>query len=382
MSREAEGVRKAMRQNIFGVALCAMLFTLSLIRLFRDSVLKPVSDLRLLMSGLRALVVALCSLLLAPCSPAQAQHPVKVHRIGFLSYYPASDPHSGVRLDGLRQGLRELGYVEGKNIIIEYRYGQGKFEQLLPLAQELVHLNVEVLLVSNDLTARAAKQATGTIPIVMVSSGNPIGVGVIASLARPGGNVTGLTSYTAELLGKRLELLKEVVPKVSRFAFLHTDATGDASASRDAFEQTQDAAKALGVQFRLLEVNDANPDFEGAFRVMTKERIGGLITSPAPRITLHRKRILALTDQNRLPAIHPEQQWTNEGGLMSYGANTVDQYRRAAVYVDKILKGARPADLPVERPIKFELVINLKIAKQIGVTIPSHVLLRADRVIR
>src|SRR5215467_6458177 len=312
----------------------------------------------------------------------EAQQPAKVHRIGFLSSYPASDPRITLGREALRQGLRDLGYDDGQNITIEYRYSDGRSERLVQLAQELVRLNVEILLVTNDFTARAAKKATSTIPIVMVSSGNPIGTGVIASLARPGGNVTGLTSYTAELLGKRLELLKEVVPKVSRFAFLHTDATGDASASRDAFEQTQDAAKALGVQFRLLEVNDANPDFEGAFRVMTKERIGGLITSPAPRITLHRKKILALTDQNRLPAIHPERQWTNEGGLMSYGANTVDQYRRAAVYVDKILKGAKPADLPVEAPTKFELIINLKTAKELSLTIPSHVLLRADRVIR
>ena len=314
---------------------------------------------------------------------AQAQQMKKIPRIGILSQFSASDPRNALSLDAFRQGLRDLGYVEGKNINIEYGYGEARYERerSLEVAQDLVRLRVEILVVPNDLTARAAQKATTTIPIVMLSSGNPIGSGVIASLARPGGNVTGLTSYTAELLGKRLELLKEVVPKVSRFAFLH-DASREASASRAAFEETRDAANALGVQFRLVEVMNPNPDFEAAFRVMTKERIGAFITSPVPGISLHQKRILALADQNRLPAMHPEQRWTNDGGLMSYGANAVDQYRRAAVYVDKILKGAKPADLPVEGPTKFELIINLKTAKQLNLTIPSHVLLRADRVIR
>jgi putative ABC transport system substrate-binding protein len=215
----------------------------------------------------------------------------------------------------------------------------------------------------------------------MVGSGNPIGSGVIASLARPGGNVTGLTSYTAELLGKRLELLKEVVPKVSRFAFLNA-ADSAATASGDAFKEAQGAAKVLGVQFKLVEVKAQNPDIEGAFRIMGKERIGAVITSPVPVILFHRKRILELLEKHRIPAMHSQQEWTNTGGLMSYGSNIVDLYRRAAVYVDKILKGAKPADLPVEQPTKFEFVINLKTAKALNLTIPQSVLFRADKVIK
>jgi putative ABC transport system substrate-binding protein len=215
----------------------------------------------------------------------------------------------------------------------------------------------------------------------MWSSGNPIGTGVIASLARPGGNVTGLTSYNAELLGKRLGLLNEVLPKVSRIAFLN-DATSEVSASRAAFEEAQVPAKVLGVQLLSVAVKAPNPDFDGAFGVMTKERIGALIISPGPLMGFHRRRILQLVEQNRIPAMHSAQDWTTAGGLMSYGANQVDQSRRAAVYVDKILKGAKPADLPVEQPMKFEFIINLKAAKQIGLTIPPNVLARADTVIR
>ena len=215
----------------------------------------------------------------------------------------------------------------------------------------------------------------------MWSSGNPIGTGVIASLARPGGNVTGLTSYGAELLGKRLGLLKEVTPKVSRFAFLY-DASSEASASRVAFEEAQEPAKVLGAQLLSVSVKAPSPDFERAFRVMSKERIGGLITSPSPLIGLHRTRILRLLEKNRIPATHATQEWTAAGGLMSYGANQLDLSRRAAVYVDKILKGTKPADLPVEQPTKFEFVINLKTAKALNLTIPQSVLYRADKVIK
>ena len=326
--------------------------------------------------------LALCALLLALCTSAKAQQPIaKLPRIGFLTNSSASDPATALRLDAFRQGLRELGYVEGKTIIIEYRYAEGKSERLTELTEELVRLKVDILVVPNDTTARAAKKSTATIPIVMASSGNPIGTGVIASLARPGGNVTGLTSYNAELLGKRLELLKEVLPKVSRFSFL-SDASTEVSASRAAFKEAQGPAKALGVQLQLVDVKAPNPDFEGAFRLMAKERIGALITSPGPLLGFHRKRILQLVDQNRIPAIHPAQEWTNAGGFMSYGANGADLARRAAVHVDKILKGAKPADLPVEQPKKFEFIINLKAAKQIGLTIPPSVLARADRVIK
>ena len=323
----------------------------------------------------------LATIILTTVSSAEAQQPAKVPRIGFLNSGFASDPATALRLDAFRQGLRDLGYVEGKTIIIDSRYAEGKLERLPELAEDLVRLKVDILVVQNDLTARAAKKATITIPIVMASSGNPIGTGVIASLARPGGNVTGLTSYSAELLGKRLALLKEVLPKVSRFAFLY-DASSEASASKEAFKEAREPAKAFGVQFKSVEVRAPNPDLEGAFRDMAKERIGGLITSPSPLIGLHRKRILQLAEQNRIPAMHPTQDWTATGGLMSYGANTVDLSRRAAVYVDKILNGAKPADLPVEQPTKFEFVVNLKTAKALNLTIPQSVLFRADRVIK
>jgi putative tryptophan/tyrosine transport system substrate-binding protein len=334
----------------------------------------------LLARGISAMFFLFCSVLLAPCYAAQ-QPPGKVPRIGFLTNVSASDPAAALRFDAFRQGLRELGYIEGKTIIIEYRYAEGKPERLPELAEDLVRLKVELFVVPNDLTARAAKKATTTIPIVMTSSGNPIGTGVIASLARPGGNVTGLTSYNAELLGKRLGLLKEVVPKVSRFAFLN-DASSEASASRAAFEEAQGPAKVLGVQLLSVAIKAPNPDFEGAFRTMIKQRIGALITSPSPLIGLHQKRILQLAEQNRIPAVHPTADWTNAGGLMSYGANQVDLSRRAAVYVDKILKGTKPADLPVEQPTKFDFVINLKTAKALNLTIPQSVLFRADRVIK
>jgi putative tryptophan/tyrosine transport system substrate-binding protein len=311
---------------------------------------------------------------------ADAQQPA-VPRIGFLTNESASDWATALRLDAFRHGLGELGYVEGKNIIVEHRYAEGKSERLTELAEDLARLKVDIFVVPNDTTARAAKKATPAIPIVMTSSGNPIGSGVVASLARPGGNVTGLTSYSAELLGKRLELLKETLPDVSRFAFLN-DASSEVSASRAAFEEAQGPAKILGVQLQSIGVKAGNPDFERAFRVMAKDRIGALITSPGPLLGFHRKKILQLATQTRIPAIHPTEEWANSGGLMSYAANRVELSRRAAVYVDKILKGAKPGDLPVEQPTKFELAINLKTAKQIGVMIPPNVLARADRVIR
>jgi putative tryptophan/tyrosine transport system substrate-binding protein len=327
-------------------------------------------------------ILTLCAMLFALCFSASAQQPGgKVPRIGFLINSRASDPVITLGFAAFRQGLHDLGYTDGKNINFEYRYTEGKSEQLEELAAELVRLKIDIFVVPNDFTARAAKKASATIPIVMASSGNPIGSGVIASLAQPGGNVTGLTSYSAELLGKRLGLLKEVVPKVSRFAFLH-DASGGASASGDAFKDAQRDAKVLAVMLRLIEVRAPNPDIDGAFQVMVKERIGGLITSPAPLISFHRKRILRLVEQNRIPAIHSTEAWTNDGGLMSYGANALDQYRRAAAFVDKILKGTKPADLPVEGPTKFVFVINLRAAKQIGLTIPQSVLFRADKVIK
>ena len=320
---------------------------------------------------------ALCAVLLAPGRSAEAQQAAKVPQIGFLT--TGGRATSVASVDAFRQGLRELGYVEGKNINIEYRYAEGRFERLPELAKELVRLKVDIFLVPSAAVARPTTKVTATIPIVMVNAGDPIASGVVASLARPGGSVTGLTTYSPELLGKRLELLKEVVPKVSRFAFLIEP---DSTANRTFFTDAQLAAKALGVNFQVVEVKVPNPDFEGAFRFIVKERIGALVTEATQLITFYRQRILELVEQNRIAAIHSEQEWANAGGLMSYGANRVDSYRRAAVYVDKILKGAKPADLPIEGPMKFEFVINLKAAKTLNLSIPQSVLYRADRVIK
>jgi len=325
--------------------------------------------------------LALGALLLALCTPGRAQQPmVKVPKIGFLANGSASDAPTALRLEAFRQGLRELGYIDGKNINIEYRYAGGRFERLPELAEELVRLKVDILVVTTDLTAVAARKSTPTIPIVMASSGNPIGSGLAASFARPGGNVTGLYQYSPELVGKRLELLKEVVPKVTRFAFVHSL---DGVAARSGFDdQGKAAAKSLGVQFQLEEVKAPDSDLEGAFLAMVKQHIGAFVMSSAPLLGLHRKKVLQLVEQTRIPAIYPDQDWATAGGLLSYGANIVDQYRRAAVYVDKILKGAKPANLPVEQPKKFEFIVNLKAAKQIDLTIPPSVLARADKVIR
>jgi putative ABC transport system substrate-binding protein len=320
---------------------------------------------------------ALCAMLLALSVSIEAQQLKKVPRIGFLT--PGGEATLELNREAFRQGLRELGYLEGKNITIEYRYAQGKFERLPELAEELVRLKVDIIIAVNATAARAVKNVTTNVPIIVPNAGDPIGSGLVASLARPGGNVTGLTNYTQELVGKRFELLKEVVPKVSRFAFL-SDA--DSETSRRIFPDAQLAAQVFAVKLQLVEVKAPNPNFDGAFRVMAKDHIGALITSSGPLIRFHRKRILELVEQNRIAAIHPEDQWVNAGGLMSYGANQVDLYRRAATYVDKILKGAKPADLPVEQPTKFELVINLKAAKQIGLTIPQSMLYRADKVIK
>jgi ABC-type uncharacterized transport system substrate-binding protein len=312
-------------------------------------------------------------------SLAEAQQPKSVPRIGFLSHelHPSDSrtpsPHN---LEAFRRGLRALGYIEGKNIIAEYRYAEGRFERLPALAEELVRLNVEIIVVTNSAVARGATKATSTIPIVIASGSDPVRSGLVVSLARPGGNVTGLTNYSAELLGKRLELLKEVVPKVSRFAYLNDP---NIAASRAMFKDGQVAAQTLGVQFQLVEVKTRDPDIEGAFQVMVKERIGALITAVS---SFHRKRVLELVEKNRMPAIHPTIPWIDGGGLMCYGVNSPDLYRRAATFVDKILKGAKPADLPVEQPTKFEFGINLKTAKQLGLTIPQSVLYRADKVIK
>jgi ABC-type uncharacterized transport system substrate-binding protein len=333
----------------------------------------------------KILVYALPVLILSTIHLAEAQQPKGVPRIGVLSrgLHPSDSrepsPHN---FEAFRQGLRELGYIEGKNIIIESRYAEGRFERFPALAEELVLLKVEIIVVDSFTTASAVKKVTTTIPIVVAGGATQIGSGLVASLARPGGNVTGLTNISTELLGKRLELLKEVVSKVTRFAFL---SDSDSEGSKAMFKETQVAAQTLGVKFQLVEVKaQDNPDFDGAFRLMAKERIGAIIISPSPRLnlSLHQKRILELLEQARMPAMHPNVSWMDDGGLMYYGANSRDLYRRAATYVDKILKGEMPADLPVEQPKKFEFIINLKTAKQIGLTIPPNVLARADKVFK
>jgi ABC-type uncharacterized transport system substrate-binding protein len=324
--------------------------------------------------------MALSTVLFALSVRVEAQQLGKIPRIGFLAISSVSNSETALRHDAFRQGLHDLGYVEGKNINIEYRYADGKLERLPELAEELVRLKVDLLVAANATAAQAAKKSSTTIPVVMVVAGDPFGTGLVASLARPGGNVTGLYQYSPELVGKRLELLKEVLPKVTRFAFLNS---ADGTAARSRFEdQGKATAKSLGVQFQFVEVKAPASDLEGAFLAMVKERIGALVISSAPLLSFHRKKILQLVAQNRIPAMGPDQEWSTAGGLISYGANLPDLYRRAATYVDKILKGAKPADLPVEQPTKFDFVINLKTAKALHLTIPQSVLFRADKVIR
>ena len=307
---------------------------------------------------------------------AQAQQPTKIPRIGFLSATSLST--MSARIEALRQGLRELGYVEGKNIVIEWRSAEGKADLLPALAAELVRLKVDVIVTGGPPATRAAKEATITIPIVMEQDSDPVGLGYVASLARPGGNITGLSTLASEISGKRLELLKEIIPKLSRVAVLGTSTRpGNAQSLRE----VELAAGAFKVQVQYLDVLDVK-DIETAFRAGTKGHAEAILVLQSPGLFSQRTQVADLAVKNRLPAIYPQTEYTEAGGLMYYGANTPDLFRRAAVYVDKILKGAKPADLPVEQPTKFEFVINLKAAKQIGLTIPPNVLARADRVIK
>jgi putative ABC transport system substrate-binding protein len=322
-------------------------------------------------------------MLSALCFPLHAQQPAKVSRIGYLSSGSPST-NLGYR-EAFLQGLRDLGYVEGKNIVVEYRWAEGRFERIPELAEELVRLKVDIIFAPNSALARAAKKATTTIPIVMANAGNPFGDGLVASLARPGGNVTGLTNLSSELSGKRLELLKEIVPKLARVAVL----TGprrpgeERIDSRIDLKELRAAAPSLKLQLQILEVRTAD-DFERAFEAATKAHAGALAVTSEPTglLLANRRQIVELASKNRLPTIYPQISYVNAGGLMSYAANETEIYRRAAIYVEKILKGRKPADLPVEQPMKFELVINLKADKQIGLTIPPNVLARADKVIK
>jgi len=326
-------------------------------------------------TGRRAFIGALAGgLLAAPLAEAQA--PAKVPRIGFLL---GSPPAVGAPyLEAFRQGLRELGYVEGQNIAIEYRWAGGKYERLPALAAELVRLKVDVLVTSAPPVPLAAKQATSTIPIVFTSAADPVAAGPVASLARPGGNITGLADMDLEVVGKHLELLREVAPKVSRVAVLRNpDNRGHAITLR----QTESAARALGVQLRVLEARTP-AEIDAAFAAMRSQQAGGVLVLRDAFFFVQRTQIVALAAKHGLPAVYGWRQDAEAGGLMAYGASLPQMWRRAATYVDKILKGAKPADLPVEQPTKFELVINLKTAKTLGLTIPQSLLQRADEVIQ
>jgi putative ABC transport system substrate-binding protein len=314
--------------------------------------------------------------LLAAPFAAESQQAKKIPRIGFLASF-SSEQLAG-RLPGFQQGLREHGYVEGKNIIIEYRYGAGRNERLPELAAELVRLDVDILFVQGTPAAHAAKKATRTIPIVIGNASDPVGTGLIASLARPGGNITGLSDFNFEVVTKRLELLREVVPSASRIAVLWnpTNPTNPLQ-----MKQIQAVAPGAGVTVISIEAKKAE-DIDHAFGLIGKKRADALLVFGDPMLGTHQNRIIELAAKNRLPAIYADIQATDAGGLMSYAVNFGDLYRRAVTYVDKILKGAKPADLPVEQPTKFELVVNVKTAKQIGLTIPASVLYRADKVIQ
>jgi putative ABC transport system substrate-binding protein len=323
-----------------------------------------------------AVPILVAVILLTVAVVTEAQQPTKVPRIGFL-FAGAPSAVMG-RIKAFRQGLQERGYVEGKNIVIEYRYGEGNLDRMAPLATELVHLKVDVIVTGGPTDTRAAKQATTTLPIVMAQDSDPVGSGFIASLARPGGNITGLSTLSPEISGKQMDLLKEILPKISRVAVVgNSIEPGNA----ETLKETQLAAGGFGVQLQNLDVRGPE-DIEIAFSAIKKDRANAVIVLRNPVTSTNRKQVIDLAAKNRLPAMYVSPEWVDAGGLMSYAPNADDNFRRAAIYVDKILKGAKPADLPVEQPKKFELVINLKTAKQIGLTIPPNVLARADKVIR
>ena len=328
------------------------------------------------MNNKKVILLALGAMLLALSFAAHAQQPARIPRIGYLTgaYLSAF----AARTEALRQGLRELGYVEGKNIVIEYRYGDGKTDRLNQLAAELVRLKVEVIVTGGSPATLSAKEATVTVPIVMAGDADPVGSGVVASLARPGGNITGLSTLATEISGKRLELLKEILPRLSRVAVFGTSTyPGNAQALRE----MEVAAGAFGVKLQYLDVLDPK-DIDTAFREASKGRADAVLALASSVLFSQRTQVVDLVMKRRVPAIYPGGEYVEDVGLMSYGVSIADLYRRAAVYVDKILKGTKPAELPVQQPTKFELIINLKAAKQIGLTIPPNVLARADKVIQ
>jgi putative ABC transport system substrate-binding protein len=313
--------------------------------------------------------LTLCALFLALGLPAQAQQTSKIPRVGFLFVGGRDQPH----LESFKQGMRERGYTEGRNVFFEYRYAEGNYDRLLDLAADLVQKRVDVIVTTSSLSAQAARKVTSTVPIVM-TSGGVIERGLAESLAKPGGNVTGLTVFASDLSGKRVELLKEAFPKSRRVAALWSKVSLG-------FKETQDAAKALSVRLHPIELRQA-ADIDKAFAEMSKAHVDALLVVLSPLVTLHSKQIAELALKHRLPGMYPTRQFAEEGGIAAYGPLLSDLYRRAATYVDKILKGVNPADLPIEQPMKFEFIINLKTAKQIGLTIPPNVLARADKVIK
>ena len=322
------------------------------------------------------MIVCLVAATLLSASFVEAQQPTKVPRIGFLNaLFPTTNP---ARIEAFRQGLRDVGYVEGENIIIEFRYAERKVDRLPTLAAELVRLKVNVIVTSASQETRAAKEATNTIPIVMTNEGDPVETGFVASLARPGGNITGLSTLSPELSGKRLEVLKEIVPKLFRVAVLGSSTN---PGNADTLRELEVAAQELKVKLQYLDILNPN-DIETAFRAAGKERAGAVILLSNSILTSQRRQIIDLAVKSRLPVSYARPEFVESGGLMTYGPSFVDLCRRAATYVDKILKGTNPADLPVEQPMKFEFVVNLKAAKQIGLTIPPNVLTRADKVLK
>jgi putative tryptophan/tyrosine transport system substrate-binding protein len=317
---------------------------------------------------------ALGCLCVAPLA-AEALPPKHVPRIGLL--LTNSRAAHSTDIEAFHRGLHALGFVEGQNISLEYRYADGHLEQLPQFAAELVRLNVAAIVTSGSPPTRAAQHATKTIPIAMTTVGDPLEGGFIASLAHPGGNITGLTIMTSQLSGKRLELLKEAVPEIARVAVFV-----DPTLTAQQLQEAQLASQALGLTLRLLHVQSPDPDLDGAFSTATRQRADALLMPTGQVLNLHRKRVVDLAAQNRLPAMYFYRGFVEAGGLMSYGPSLPENWRRAATYVDKILKGAKPADLPVEQPTKFELVINLKTAEALGLTIPPALLFQADEVIR
>jgi ABC-type uncharacterized transport system substrate-binding protein len=324
----------------------------------------------------RAFVTGLGAVLAAPLA-GEAQPPNTSFRVGFLSPLSSSGPQSATILGTLRQALRDLGYVEGQNLAIEVRWAEGKYDRLLGLATELVRLKVDVIVTYTAPAIQAVKQATRTIPIVMGGVIDPVTPGFVASLARPGGNITGLSIMAPEVVGKQLEILKEVVPRVTRVALLGNPANPGHAPQ---LERAHEAARSLKIELRLLEARKPS-DIDSVFTAMARERAGGIIVLVDAMLETQETRIIELAARQKLPSVYGLKHFVEAGGLIFYGASGTDSFRHAAVYVDKILRGAKPADLPVEQPTKFELVINLKTAKALGLTIPPPLLLRADQVL-